>query len=516
MTDSRQNLLNRLWRKDVTLWQGSGATSESLSSRLGWLDAVSWMGNHQLEITNWVETIIHSGKFDHLVLLGMGGSSLAPEVFYSVFGHRPGYLNLILVDTTSPEQIQSIDIDLKRSMVIVASKSGTTVETADLYAYFYQRISQVTDCPGEHMIAITDPHSWLHSQAVEHEFCKVFLNPAEIGGRYSALSYFGLVPAALTGVDLSLLLDRTKLFMSRVFTDDPTNPVLKLAEAMAKKANLGSHIMNLRLSNQISSLAAWIEQLVAESTGKNGTGVIPVFARVEENSECKNGDQFAVEVEFGSEHDNEKSSVLRWKLAESYDLGAEFLRWEMATALAASMMDINPFDQPNVEEAKVITRTFVDSSQSCELNLLFECNEFSMYCRSIQVDPDTSLTINGAFELFDQILENAKYLAVLAYLPRFGQVDIELEKVRILLGQRFSLTTTLGYGPRYLHSTGQLHKGGPTAVGFVQFVERTDIDLSIPGRKYGFFRSAPGPGRWRLHCNRQKTAADNAHCIKRR
>ncbi len=521
-------LMTRLWQKDRSLWKqtecSGNSGSDSIANRLGWLDAVEWMEQHIGELSAWAQQTAESGKFDQIILLGMGGSSLAAEVFSAVFGSRSGYLQLLVVDTTSPAQINAIDVDLGRSLIIVASKSGSTVETADLFAYFHSRLREYTNCPGDHLVAITDPNSRLHQQAIEMDFTAIFLNPADIGGRYSALSYFGLVPAALIGVNLNKLLVQTRTFSARCRSDDASNPVLQLANLMGRgalpgkniveKNVVGKNILELRLARPLQSLAVWIEQLVAESTGKDAQGILPVYDEPGiEAGDNRSEDRFSVYIGLGGEQkeDNinagiasmspfqnkdrgakspfqnkDRGTSMQWQLGDRYDLGGEFLRWEMATALAASIMDINPFDQPDVEQAKQQTRSFVAGRESHTFTRLFENQNYTVYANSMAGQDHTVTTVQAVFDRFREISEGGLYLAILAYLPGFSDVNDRLQSLRSGLAQRFALTTTLGYGPRYLHSTGQLHKGGPVGGCFIQITEQCMEEIEIPGRQYGF------------------------------
>ncbi|WP_423907269.1 hypothetical protein [Candidatus Spongiihabitans sp.] len=512
-------LMTRLWQKDLSLWSqtkcSGNSGSDSISNRLGWLDAVEWMEQHIGELSAWAQQTAESGKFDQVILLGMGGSSLAAEVFSAVFGSQSGYLQLLVVDTTSPAQINAIDVDLGRSLIIVASKSGSTVETSDLFAYFHSRLREYTNCPGDHLVAITDPNSRLHQQAIEMDFTAIFLNPADIGGRYSALSYFGLVPAALIGVNLNKLLTQTRIFSARCRSDDASNPVLQLANLMGRGALPGKNIvekniLELRLARPLQSLAVWIEQLVAESTGKNAQGVLPVYAEPGINalnpgynrSEHRFKHRSSVYIGLGGKQkeDNinagiatkpplrntDRGASMQWQLGDRYDLGGEFLRWEMATALAASIMDINPFDQPDVEQAKQQTQAFVAGRESHTFSRLFENRNYTVYANSMAGQDHTVTTAQAVFDRFREISEGALYLAMLAYLPSFHDVNDRLQALRSGLAQRFALTTTLGYGPRYLHSTGQLHKGGPASGCFIQITEQCMEQIKIPMRQYGF------------------------------
>ena len=493
MIGMQQNLMTRLWQKDTALW--SGADADAITSRLGWLDAVAWMEAHIDDIHRWAQQIAGCGQFDTVILLGMGGSSLAAEVFSTVFVDstdtiQPS-LQLRVMDSTSPAQIKALDDVLARSLIIVASKSGNTVETADLFAYFHAQLRQYTDCPGDHLVAITDPDSWLHQHAVENDFTRVFLNPPDIGGRYSALSYFGLVPAALIGVNLHRLLANTRM-LSDACQSDTDNPaahaVLALAHLMGDGALSGRPILQLRLTPPLQSLAVWIEQLVAESLGKEAKGILPTYDDAIDTPNQNNmlSVYIGLDDEDGDRHKAAtRTADMRWHLASRYDIGAEFLRWEMATALAASIMAVNPFDQPDVEQAKQQTRLFITNRESQPFNTLFENQHYMVYAPAMGED-NAKPTIQAVFDRFEALSTGTLYLAVLAYVPDFVAVNDRLQALRRRFAQRFVLTTTLGYGPRYLHSTGQFHKGGPASGCFIQITEQAMADIAIPGRHYSF------------------------------
>ena len=513
MMTEDMKLLQRLWDKDVTLWDGA-KTDEAIADRLGWLDAVPWIEKHGTELQQWADQLVKKGQFDSLLLLGMGGSSLAAEVFYSIFGQSENYLSLTMLDSTSPAQISSLDLDWARTLVVVSSKSGGTVETADLMAYFYALMECQVPHPGHHFVAITDPDSGLARQAEELGFLRVFLNSPDIGGRYSALSYFGLVPAALMGVQISLLLDRIRSFVESSRVDSPeSQSVIQLAQQMAAISEDGLNQLVLNLDDSVKSLAIWIEQLVAESTGKNGVGVLPVIGNRTDKSDTgshsslSNRSSRNVSVQgFGETHvsislsspdtafrsDSDLSSglsenqTLCLTMNNKYDLGKEFLRWELATALAASKMGINPFDQPNVEEAKKMTRKIIRENHTQTFDAVIETGAYQVEVLS---DFPGSPVIDNHKSLKSNLGEwsgSSQYLAILAYLPMEKGVDAVLHCILEKLNSATGIRATLGYGPRYLHSTGQLHKGGPPAGCFVQIIDSGLQALPIPGRDYGF------------------------------
>ncbi len=497
MNPDKHNLVVRLRQKDVTLWRESGASPMSLTARLGWLDAVAWMEQNNAALMDWAARVVRSEKFDNIILLGMGGASLAAEVFSSVFASQPGHPRLMVVDTTSPAQISATDVNHKRSLIIVASKSGSTVETMDLYAYFYSMLQQTLGSPGKNFVAVTDRNSWLHRQAIDKEFMKIFLNPAGMGGRYSALSYFGLVPAALVGVNLHTLSARTKKFVDGI-QPNIDHCVCRLARLMGHSALSGKNKMVLNIAAPLAPLAAWIEQLVAESTGKDGKGIIPILNPSARHAQNQVNDQFSVRIGLDCEDDcgSALAGDLGWALTDRYDLGSEFLRWQMATALAASIMRVNPFDQPDVEEAKHQTRLFINAKAPHPFHARFEHPHYRVYSDSPALATVTSV-FQGAREMdpektglkkmnLEKIPDGISYLAILAYLPDFKAINSRLVQIQNALQRRFSTTTTLGYGPRYLHSTGQLHKGGPPAGCFIQITEPSTTDIPVPERAYSF------------------------------
>ena len=473
----------RLKRKDVSLWDGA-QTDESVADRLGWLDALPWMTDHVPDIREWADNVVQNNSFETVLLLGMGGSSLAAEVFYTIFESAPGYPELKVLDSTCPDQILALDIDLDKTLVMVSSKSGGTVETADLMAYFFHRFEKNVSDYASHFVAITDPGSALEQYADEQGFRAIFLNPPDIGGRYSALSYFGLVPAALLGIDLDLILARIRLFEEN--SEQNPDIITDLAGLMSRLGRDGINQLILRLAPEISMLSIWIEQLVAESTGKNGFGVLPVLEEFSRSAESR----ILIEMQINGKPgncDRTESELpdLKINLQDRYDIGAEFLRWQMATALAASRIGINPFDQPDVEEAKVSARARISHPQPIQSTAASELDEFD-----ILVSDAIAWSKDGGQNFGDQFLEilagHSRYLAVLAYLPMDSAINDQLNAFCLTAAEKTNCSVTLGYGPRYLHSTGQLHKGGPAIGGFIQIIQSNLTSLSIPGKSYGF------------------------------
>ncbi len=438
----------RIWAKDHTLWKPDPT---AISNRLGWLTLPEKMHEGLSHLQPFVEGC---AEFQRVVLLGMGGSSLAPEVLATTFGGRP----LTVLDTTHPEGVLAVERggDLRQTLFIVASKSGGTVETLSHFAYFFDKAPD-----GSQFVAITDPGTPLEALARQRGFRRVFLNPPDVGGRYSALSYFGLVPAALIGADVHALLDSAEEMACACASCLPIadNPGIWLGALIGEAARAGRDKLTLILPDQIASFGAWLEQLIAESTGKEGTGILPVEGEPLGPADVYGDDRLFVSV--GMETALQPSLVIPFD--GPITLGAEFFRWEFATAVAGHVLAINPFDQPNVQEAKDATRRLLDTD-------------------ALPTQPYDDL---GA------LLETVRpgdYLAIQAYLPRSAENASHLQAARVRLRDRLRVATTVGFGPRFLHSTGQLHKGGPATGVFIQVVDEPSVDVPIPGKPYTFRR----------------------------
>ena len=454
-----QKVVRRIWARDHTVWKPQ---PDEIADRLGWLTVVDTMLEEAAELRRFAEKVAAEG-YRTAVLLGMGGSSLAPEVLYRTFGTAPGALELTVLDSTDPASIQAVEerLDLQRTLFIVASKSGATIETLSHLAYFWEKAPE-----GRHFIAITDPGTPLQKLARERGFRRVFLNPADIGGRYSALSYFGLVPAALIGADVEELLDRAHEMLHACHSCLPLSdsPGAWLGAVIGEGALAGRDKLTLVLPETLSALGQWIEQLIAESTGKEGKGVLPVEGEPLGPPEVYGDDRLFVAI---GEHDGlaalERAGhpVVRLPYSDPLQLGGEFFRWQFATAVAGRVLGIQPFDQPNVQEAKDATARILAGSAPEEP------------------------TTDGLPALLEQV-RPGDYIAIQAYLPRNAEIDSRLQAVRRTLRDRFHVATTVGYGPRFLHSTGQLHKGGPNSGLFVQIVGEDPLDLAIPGQPYTF------------------------------
>ena len=473
----KRDLVGRMWRKDYTAWKPD---PREITDRLGWLTVTDIMSDQIPALEAFAAQVREEG-FIHVVLLGMGGSSLGPEVLRQSFGSPKGYPQLIVLDSTVPAWVKAVtdSIDLARSIFLVSSKSGSTLEPNTYYAHFRSLVQGAIgrERAGQSFVAITDPGTSLEKLAREQGFRRVFLNPPDIGGRYSVLSYFGLVPAALIGVNIATLLDRADCMREGCASCVPAhdNPGAWLGAVMGTMARKGRDKLTLITSPSISSFGLWVEQLIAESTGKEGRGIVPVAGEPLLDPKYYGDDRLFIYLRLAGD-DNADAAVdaieafgqpvMRLDLRDRYDLGAEFYRWEFATAVAGGVLGIHPFDQPNVQAAKDMTGSILAKYETSG--------------RLPNVETPTSLVT-----LLSQA-SSGDYLAIMAYLEQTPELDHALEALRRRIGQRYRITTTLGYGPRFLHSTGQLHKGGPASGLFLQLTGDHLQNLPIPGYPYTF------------------------------
>ncbi|HEV8575139.1 MAG TPA: glucose-6-phosphate isomerase [Dehalococcoidia bacterium] len=466
------DLLQRLLAKDASLWSDAPEQQESIRNRLGWLTLHDTMAVRRAELDEFAREV-RARRYERAVLLGMGGSSLAPEVFQATFGNAPGCPALTVLDTSDPSSILDVErsLDLARTLFIVSSKSGTTLESQALFRYFAAKCRPLMAANLDNFIAITDPGTPLEELAARERFWRCFLNPPDVGGRYSAISYFGLVPAAIIGVDIKLLLDSARSL-------DPRAGV-GLGFSLAELAQTGRDKVTF-LPGGLNRFGAWAEQLLAESTGKQGKGLIPVDGEPLASPSVYGDDRVFVRLQLGDRPDGLDEAVhalvaaghpvVTIELQYAYGLGAEFLRWEIATAIAGALMRINPFDQPNVQEAKDMTAAVLTSAS---------------------LDPDvggeTLTPANGPLVMVPlRGAPRGGYFAIQAYIQRNPQHDELLARLRSAVRFATRLATTGGYGPRYLHSTGQLHKGGPDKGIFLQLINDDPEELPIPESPYGF------------------------------
>lgn len=495
------NVAGRIWEKDGTVWVPDPqvvARTRELTDRMGWLMTGEEMLDRVEELVDFSAEIKNAG-FKEVVLLGMGGSSLAPEVYMKMFGvSAQSGLPLIVLDSTNPEQVESVRtglVDLAKTLFLVSSKSGGTLETLSFCKYFYDQVAQVKNNPGENFIALTDPGSKLEKLAREHNFRRIFATPPEVGGRYSALTYFGLVPAALIGVDLARLLRRANTMAEACRNRALNNPGLQLGAALGELALAGRDKVTFFTSPKIRAFGMWVEQLIAESTGKQGTGIVPVVDEEITEAAFYNNDRLFVFLRLAGD-DNVKLDgrvdvleaaghpVITVRLDELEDLGQEFFRWEMATAAAGAVLKINPFDQPNVESAKIKARELMDEfEKSGELPLdtpTLDYDDIDVY------GPAMGETVTAALKAFLTNFRPGDYVAIMAYLPYKPEIDAALNELRLRLRTGLRAATTVGYGPRFLHSTGQLHKGDGNKGLFIQITHTPAVEIEIPGEKYTF------------------------------
>jgi len=476
------NFIRRINNRDQTLW--FSAPVPEISDRLGWMILPEIMYSHAERLISLADRVRNEG-IHHLILLGMGGSSLAPEVFQKTFGTSPGYPELTVLDTTHPGAVRALEerIDLTRTLFLVSSKSGTTLETISLFRYFWEKVSQIDESPGKHFMAITDEDTPLMNIAQSRNFSHIFIAPGDVGGRFSALSFFGLVPAALIGVDIVRLIDRAWAASENCSFSVPERE----SSALVLGAALGEIAMNrdkltLFTSPGISDFPLWLEQLIAESTGKDGKGIIPIVGEpfVPVNSYGK--DRFFVAFFLNGDRnerferqiaalEKKEHPVIRINLNDKYDLGREIYRWEFAVAAASAILKIHPFNQPDVQLAKELARAEMEEKQG--KGMQEEHQEETISVR------DRKRLAEGIRSWLGQA-QTGDYVAINAYLQPEKKVTTALQEIRGELLRKTSLATTIGFGPRFLHSTGQLYKGGPNKGLFLQIVDEPRRDLSIP------------------------------------
>ena len=488
----KQRVPQRVRERDHTVWR---TDPREISDRLGWLDAGAFLRPHLPDLASFVNQVCADGYRD-VVLLGMGGSSLGPEVLRRSFlgSHTiaSGHPRLTLLDSTVPGRVAAVTgaIDPARTLFIVSSKSGGTIETLSFYRHFREQVEAVLTAgfesdgrhAGANFVAITDPGSPLERLGQDAGFRRVFLNPAEIGGRYSVLSWFGMLPAALAGIDVARLLDSAAQMRDQCLgpasdtgTRPDANPGLRLGALLGAMTLAGRDKVTLISPPPIDRFGLWVEQMIAESLGKEGRGIVPVAGEPLHPPQCYGDDRlfFYLRPTLGENADEAVQRleaaghpVERLDLADCYDLGAEFFRWEYATAIAGLMLDVHPFDQPDVQGAKDNTDGLLDT--------------FLSQGRLPDRAPSGSLN-----ELLEQA-QPGDYLAIMSYFPEEPEADSLLDELRTRVMQRCRIATAAGYGPRYLHSTGQLHKGGPASGLYLQLTLSSHDELPIPGQLYGF------------------------------
>jgi transaldolase/glucose-6-phosphate isomerase len=507
----QQRFIQRLWERDPSLWKSEPEHQRIITHSLGWLSAPLESLDRVHELLHFAEEVRAAG-YQHAVVLGMGGSSLCPDVCRLTFGTASGYPDLHVLDSTVPASVARVanTVNLEETIFLVSSKSGGTVETLSFYKHFYDLVCQTKGGrAGENFVAITDPGTSLEKLAREQGFRRVFAGRPDIGGRYSALSNFGMVPAALAGVEVSTLLTRAAEMARACSPDTPLaeNPGVTLGALLAEAARAGRDKVTFVMSAGIYSFGDWVEQLIAESTGKEGKGLVPVIREYINESEAYGNDRVFVHMTLASEDkpmvekrlkalETAGHPVVRIQLADRYDLGREFFRWEIATATAGALLGINPFDQPNVQESKDNTHRllaeFRTSGKLPAAQPLAEFEGVKLYANPARDSvPSTaeSSAKETAGECLQAFLAQARpgdYVALLPYLDPASAHKATIQALRLQLRDGLRLATTVGYGPRYLHSTGQLHKGGAANGMFILITADDKDDRAIPGEPFSF------------------------------
>jgi glucose-6-phosphate isomerase len=499
--------VERFWQKDPGLWTRHGE-----EKWMGWIDIVE---RQQKDLSSFAELAgdVQSAGFKSVLLLGMGGSSLCPEVLAKTFGRRPRFPELRIVDSTDPAQIMAAcdEVNLGEALIIVASKSGSTLEPNILKQFFYEEMRRAVGPAdvGSHFVAITDPGSKMEEVAKRDSFRYVFYGDPQIGGRYSALSSFGVVAATVAGLNIGKLLDEAGKAVAAAKLPVANNPGVQLGLLLGTAHNAGRDKLTIFTSPEIYDLGAWLEQLIAESTGKQGKGITPVDRESIGSPEVYSNDRVFAYVRLTNASDAKAQAILdahvaaleaaghpvvRFDISDLYEIFGQFFAWEIATAVAGSLMGINPFDQPDVEAAKIETRALTaefektgalphSSPVLSEAGLdLYATEEYAAQLKSTA----RNHTLTGLLRSHLNQLHAGDYFAILAFLPMFSEHEAAIQAFRQKVRDRKRVATCLGFGPRFLHSTGQDYKGGPNSGVFLQITAGHSNDIDIPGQKYSF------------------------------
>ena len=514
---AKENFLKKLWAKDPSAWSNDPKAEEIIKHALGWLDMPQRLMEHVPDLQRFAKEIAQT--FDHVVVLGMGGSSLAPDVLAETFGRIDGYPQLHVLDSTDPTQIAQLDerLDLNRSLFIVASKSGTTTEPNAFFAYYYDRVAKSVGAAnaGAQFIAVTDPGTQMVEVAKGHNFRRIFENDPNIGGRYSALSFFGMVPAALAGYDVRLLLDRALGAMhANDRTVDPKNaPGVRFGAAIGGYAQNGRDKLTIVTHPDVAAFGAWAEQLIAESTGKLGKGIIPIEGEALGTVHDYGNDRVFVYVGANLPDPAPETAqrlqalqdaghpVIRLAMNDQYDIGEQFYLWEIATAAAGSVIGIDAFDQPNVQESKDNTKALLEqyhkNGSIDEPKLSVASASFDITFLAGSSGGSTKDATAALASVFSQLVPG-DYVAICAYIARDPEHVAVLDRLRLRIRDASDVAVTVGFGPRFLHSTGQLHKGGPNSAVMLQITGDEPSDPSIPGMDVGFrtLLAAQALGDW--------------------
>jgi glucose-6-phosphate isomerase len=489
----------RIWQKDPGVWSEQPEHHKIIANSLGWLTVPGDVLARAAELTSFAQEVRAAG-FTHAVVLGMGGSSLCPEVLSQSFETPQGYPKLLVLDSTVPAAVAHIEaqIKLESTLFIVASKSGSTTEPQMFERYFYDRVKQLKGAKaGENFIAITDPGTLLANQAKESGYRRTFLNWPDIGGRYSALSFFGMVPFAVMGGDVQVFLERATAAAKACQNEDTgTNPGAALGVLLGTLANKGVDKLTIVASKEIASLGLWIEQLVAESTGKEGRGIVPIAGEALGDVKDYGKDRVfaSIAVGAGDSGTNAKLAalesagfpVVHQQLSGPLDLGATFFIWEFATAVAGSLLKIDAFDQPNVQESKDNTKQilgeFVTKGSLPQQAPVVNDGALKLYSE----DKALGATLDSAIAAYLKKVHAGDYVAITQYFVETPEADALVQQLRLAVRAKTGAATTTGYGPRFLHSTGQLHKGGKNNGVFLQLTAEDARDVTIPREPFGF------------------------------
>jgi transaldolase/glucose-6-phosphate isomerase len=528
--------VKRLWQRDASLWTG-----EDEAKWLGWLGIVDDQLANVAKLKAFADEVKSAG-FSDILLLGMGGSSLCPEVLALTFAQTPGFPRLHILDSTDPAQIRSVEkkVDLAKTLFIVSSKSGSTLEPNIYKQYFFERVQQTigADKAGSHFIAITDPGSKMQQVAERDRFRHIFYGLPSVGGRYSALSNFGMVPAAAMGLDTGKFLQRTKEMVDACKASTPIeqNPGVRLGLIIGTAAKLGRDKITLITSPGIADLGAWLEQLIAESTGKLGKGIIPVDREALGAPDAYGNDRIFAYVRLKTAPDAAQDAkvaalekaghpVVRIAVSDTYSLGQEFFRWEIATAVAGSILGINAFNQPDVEASKIVTKQLTSEYESkgslppekpvleeAGFKLFTDDKNAANLAKAAGVGRSSDGSSDSPFKNYLRAhlarLGAGDYFAVLGYVEMNAEHEALLQDLRMTVRDRKRVATCLGFGPRFLHSTGQAYKGGPNSGVFLQVTCDDANDLPVPGQKYtfGVVKAAQARGDFQVLANRQRRA----------
>jgi transaldolase/glucose-6-phosphate isomerase len=524
--------VRRLWQGDASLW-----TNEDEANWLGWLGITDGQISNTVKLKALAEDVA-GGGFDDILLLGMGGSSLCPEVLSRTYAQVAGFPRLHILDSTDPAQILSIEkkINLPKTLFIVSSKSGSTLEPNIYKQYFFERMQQTVgaDKAGSHFIAITDPGSKMQLVAERDRFRHIFYGLPSIGGRYSALSDFGMVPAAAMGLDVGKFLARTKEMVEacKAATAVDQNPGVMLGIIMGTAAKLGRDKITLVTSPGISDLGAWLEQLIAESTGKQGKGIIPVDRETLGAPDVYGNDRIFAYLQLESASDAAQDAsvaalekagqpVVRIAVSDTYSLGQEFFRWEIATAVAGSIIGINAFNQPDVEASKIVTKKLTSEYETkgalppekpiveeAGIKLFTDGNNATDLLKAVATLPSSDGALKNYLRAHLARLGTGDYFAVLGYVEMNPEHEALMQGLRIAVRDRKRVATVLGFGPRFLHSTGQAYKGGPNSGVFLQITCDDRQDLPVPGQKYtfGVVKAAQARGDFQVLADRKRRA----------